>query len=314
MRSSGRRRGAWLRWLEDDLGAEVRLETIRSAGPDSLLGIDTNSLVVRLKRGWGYARLQPLPWLRLEGRLGLIPDLWVERIEQGYDLRGLAPTTGEGALLLDTSDGGASASLEGWGGAVALAVAVVNGEGRNQRELNEGKNTTAVLSARPLRFAWGGAPAELALHLGYRDGSTGIARVVDNRLMAGLTFRSRYAWAGAEWLRADSFQGREVEAEAQGLWANACLGLPWLGALARWDRQVDDLATPERARSRLTGGLYLDLIAPGWPDEPRRFRLLLTAQREEAAPRAAPLPGAPELAALWRGALILDLSGRAETP
>ena len=94
-------------WEEADWGGELRLESLRSAGPNSLIGIDGDSLILRVKRAWGFRKFQGQNW-KLQTRFGLIPDPWHLVIMNTFPLRGLGPSQGEREGLQDTSDLGLS--------------------------------------------------------------------------------------------------------------------------------------------------------------------------------------------------------------
>ncbi|MEL6179432.1 MAG: hypothetical protein AAFS10_10785 [Myxococcota bacterium] len=301
--------GTWLRF-NPHLGGEMRIEAIRSAGPQSLLGVDGDSLVLRVKRAWAYTRTKAGPVL-LDVRAGLIPDPWVDTLEMGYDLRGISPTAGELSLFFDTSDLGASLIVQLFDGLAQLQVAATNGEGRNQAEQNNGKNTTAVLSVSPLRLKLKGEEAVLTLLGFYRDGSIGVGKVRSNRLGGGVTFVSAYGWAGAEYIQADGVFGREQTGSALAAWANVPILANWLGVVGRYDLINTDTDANDATRTILSGGLYSDLVYPGRPPDPTRFRIYLLAQSEEVGDDAAPAPGAPEIASANRVLILFDIGARA---
>ena len=301
--------GAWLRF-NPHLGGELRVEAIRSAGPQSLIGVDGDSLVLRAKRAWAYARVKADPVI-IDLRAGLIPDPWIDTLEMSYDLRGISPTAGELTTFFDTSDLGASAIVDLKQGLARLQVAATNGEGRNQAEQNTGKNTTAVLSVQPLRLTLGGEPAALTLLAFYRDGSVGVGKARSNRVGGGVTFTSVYGWAGAEYMRADGVLGRDQQGEALAAWFNAPVWANWVGLVGRFDQFSLNSEADDAARTIISGGIYSDLVYPGRPPDPTRFRVYLIGQREDAGADAGPVPGAPEIASATRVLLLLDIGARA---
>jgi hypothetical protein len=73
-----------------DLGVALRVEAVRSAGPQSLIGIDGNSLVMRLAQAYGHGAVHLGP-IDIGVRFGQIPERWIEQLEKGYDTRGADP-------------------------------------------------------------------------------------------------------------------------------------------------------------------------------------------------------------------------------
>jgi len=301
--------GGLMLWDARHVGGEVRLEAVRSAGSGSLLGIDGDSLVMRLKRAWGYASV-PLAPVRIDLRLGLVPDVWIEAVQSSFELRGLGPTLSESGGFFDTSDLGGSVRVDVLDGLATAQVAVTNGEGRNLREQNAGKNTTVTVTLRPWRLTLGGEEAGLWLHGVYRDGSTSVASVIDNRIGGAVAWTSAWVDAGVELVRANGYAGREVDATGLGAWANGYLVRPWLGAVVRYDHLNPDTKLADADRQTLTAGLYTDLVLPALPPDPRQFRLYLVVQDESAGAGAGPIPGRPEVADLTRLMLTLAVGGR----
>lgn len=293
-------------------GFVVNLEALRSAGPGSYVGIDDNSLVMRVKHAFGVARWEVGPG-EVMVRGGLIPDVWVELVERAYDLRGVQALGFESAQLYDTSDLGASAAYRLWDGRLEARLEVANGEGRNQVELNEGKNTALTLSARPWRPVVRGRAGELGLHGSYRDGSVGFSSRANHRLSGALTFQSPLLFAGFEYGRAMGYLGRgDQRAQLLGGWVSGALRPTWLGVFGRGTLTQVDLEQPDALSSALHVGLYVDLIDAG--DAPRdvlgfpRLRLYAGYRRETSSALGAPIAGVPE--ATDRHALLLTLSAR----
>lgn len=308
--------GLWSFWdARRDLGAELRLEAVRSAGPQSVLGVDGDSLVLRVKRGWGFARHHWGP-VGAEARLGLIPDPWVDVLVRHYPLRGLSASLSERGLFFDTSDLGAALHLELLEGLAQLRLALTNGQGRNQIEQNSGKNTTALLLLRPLsRPTASGQPMELRLLGAWRDGSQGVGAARDHRLALGALWTSPWADLGAEWIQAWGYLGRgELKARGLGLWGSAPLGLPWLGAALRLDHLLTDVDQPETSQITATGALYVDLAPPAQPPTPRRMRLYLAYSQEVFGQQAGALPGAPALSDVQRVMLLLSVGSAWRSP
>ena len=295
-------------------GFMINTEAIRSAGARSLFGIDNDSLVFRAKHA--FALLEPeLGPGTLRIRAGLIPDTWVATVETDYDLRGVSPTTSERGEFFDTSDLGAEVGYEAFEGLVAGRVSFTNGEGRNQRELNEGKNFTGVLTVRAPDFSLFGMPARVAVHGTWRDGSLGPSSRRNHRAAGAVTFTHPRLFVGGEFVRAFGYLGRaEQEAQGVGLWANGALYFPWLGAFARVELDDTDLtADSDSGVTRVNAGLYLDAIDAG--SMPRnilgfpRFRLYVSYQSERFGADAAASSGDPDSSN--SDALLITLSARA---
>jgi hypothetical protein len=134
-----------------DTGVALRVEAIRSAGPKSIIGIDGNSLIMRLAQAYGHGAIHLGP-IDIGVRFGQIPERWIEQLEKGYDTRGADPLASDRIALFDRADLGGSLTISGWKGRFDVDVALTNGEGRAQLELNTGKNTTVIATVRPLRF------------------------------------------------------------------------------------------------------------------------------------------------------------------
>lgn len=302
--------GLDLRW--ENYGGELRMEAVRSAGPQSLLGVDGDSLLMRVKRAWGFGRFD-LKFMAVEVRGGLINDSWIDSVQFIYDLRGATATLGERGLFYDTSDLGGEALLDVMDGLVRVRVSATNGEGRNQREQNSGKNTTAVLVVRPLQFKWRGDLTSLNLLASYRDGSAGAASARNHRLAGALIMASSSMGAGFEIIRAQGYLGRaELEAQGLGAWANVSILRPYLGVMARFDQLAPDTNDRDNFQRMLTLGLYSDLGQGSLNPFDPRLRLYLLFQDEKVGDTAGPLPGVPDAADLTRAQLILEWRGATE--
>jgi hypothetical protein len=290
----------------DEVGAELRLEAVRSAGEGSLLGVDGDSLVLRVKRAWAFwgADLPAGLTLRLDG--GLVPEPLITEVERTYALRGLAPLLAESGGLFDTSDLGAVLHLTAWDARLRLALSATNGEGRNAREQNEGKTIGATLGLTALRTDAG---LDLVLFGVYRDGSVGVGRARDDRFGGGFALRHPDAGLGALFLAADGYAG-DSDRRAQGIeaWADARLLWDALGVAVRFERLTfepgDDA---EASRQRVTGALFGDIDA--WAAGLQRFRVYLAYENDGADEGASPFPGVPEVADAHRVLLRVEARG-----
>jgi hypothetical protein len=303
--------GTGLVWKAHDrieAGAVVRIEAIRSAGPQSLQGIDGDSLVTRLLETYGQIAVHVGPF-DLGARMGLVPERWIEQVQKGYDTRGIEGTPAEKALMLDRSDLGATLTASGWKGLVEVDLQFVNGEGRAQKEQNSGKNTTAMLTVRPFQRRHSKGPIALAVHGAYRDGSLGVGSLRNHRGLAAITFASPWAYAGFEYAHALGYQSRgDVAATALGAWASAHVIAPWLGLMAKYDRIQADVDTRGSAVQSATAGVFSDLF-PSIDRNRRRVRLYATYQYEGYGDVAGPLPGTPQALDTHRFLLQLQAGG-----
>lgn len=293
-------------------GGEVRIEAIRSAAPGSVMGIDQNSLVVRLKRAWGFAGVQLGP-VRVEAQGGLIVDPWIGALERTYAFRDFSPTLAERAQYFDTSDlGGAISASMGEGDAFRLTVAVTNGEGRNQIEQNDGKNLTGVFSARLASFGLAGRRASLWTHLAGRDGSVGTASAQDRRVAGAIALEGGPTrGAGVEVVRAFGLGSRSGQ-DSQGLAAWLVtdfhpLGVGWGGLAARWDFIDQDLEPEGSWISVVRAGLFAEPL-PATMQE--RLRIYLAYEGERFGSTAGPFPGSPDAADADRLLVILSLGSQ----
>jgi hypothetical protein len=290
------------------LGGELRVETVRSASPESLMGIDGDSLVLRAKRAWGSARLDRGPVVA-EVRAGLVTDPWIEALDRAFDHRAVDPSLAERAAWIDASDLGAVAAGSLYGDRLRLALAFGNGEGRRRLEQNEGKNLTAVLAGRPLRGTLRGEEAHVDVLLLARDGSAGPGSSRSHRFGAAIAFDLGLARGGIEVQRALGAGGRSaIEAEGLGAWL-AATWRPWrVGLVARLDELDLDRARADTGRQIVTAGAWVD-PAPSWVPRDARLRLYVLAQDERFGPQASTVPGVVEAFGATRLLVTLVVAG-----
>lgn len=295
-----------------DTGVALRVEAVRSAGPQSLIGIDGNSLIVRLAQAYGHLAVHLGP-IDIGARIGQVPERWIEQLEKGYDTRGADPLASDRVLMFDRADLGATVTVSGWKGRFDVDASFTNGEGRAQLELNQGKNTTLIATVRPWRTRHARGPIALAMHGMYRDGSYGVpvAGVSgrNHRAGAALTLQSPWAFAGVEYVRAFGYNARpELVSDALGAWASAHVYQPWVGLLAKYDHIRQDLATAGSQVHVVTAAVFSDLFGYKFRNR-RRVRLHAGYQYEGYGPEAGPVPGAPEAANTHRFMLQLTAQG-----
>jgi hypothetical protein len=294
--------GPWVR-------SELRLEAIRSAGPQSLFGVDQNSMVFRAKRAWAGFGLNTSGF-RVELQGGLVFDPWIEAVQSGYDFRGVAALASERGTFFDAADLGAKLMFSGWGGLLEVALSFANGEGRNQIEQNRGKNITGVITVRPWMPTLFGQPAALGIVLSAREGSLGTGSVRNHRYSGAITFRSTRVGGGLEYVYADGYLGRSSRsADGLGVWAGGTILDGWLGIFGRYDRMNLDYGLDDATNTRITAGLYTDpLTALTGGSMPGAARLYVLYERETFGEDAGAVAGAPLVSEEHRLMFRLDIN------
>jgi hypothetical protein len=215
--------------LREHLAARVLIETVRSAAPGSLYGVEGDSIVLRAREIYGELR-SPTDWpARVRLRLGLLPTLAITPLEQMWGRRVVAPSAQEASGLLSPSDLGAALLVALPRRLGEIAVAAVNGEGFTQREQNEGKNLQFRLWLTPLDAL---LPPSLSVKVlvHVEDGSLGPTQARADRHVGGLSVEhlrgalgvdgtfangsygnsAQYARTATAWARVGPFQGFEA--------------------------------------------------------------------------------------------------------
>ncbi len=280
--------------FDDWLGFVVRYEAIRSGGPDSLFGVDGDSILSRFRHAFAFAEPGYGP-VTLTLRAGLIPDVWIDTVQAEYDLRGLVPLAAERRAFFDTSDLGVSAAASLFDGILEARASFTNGEGRIQREQNFGKNTTALVSLRTPAWLVFSRPMRLAAHAAYRDGSLGAGSAPDHRVAGAATLAHPWFHLGLEAVYAFGHQGRgDLQTHAVGVWADTVIVPRVLGVAVRYDRFGTNGWAPSSGVHNLQAALFTDPFVRPAQDGASRVRLYgcLTGQLVEA--EAGPLPGVPQ--------------------
>jgi hypothetical protein len=280
-------------------GGELRLETVRSADPQSALGVDGNSLVVRAKRAWMWGRWTPAD-ATVELRAGLVPEPWIEAVERGYGIRALAPTVAEDAGLIDAADLGVAAVGE-WN-RFRLTVMVGNGEGRTELEQNHGKDTSAVLSVHVAELG----TASLDAHAYGRDGSVGIGAIRAHRAAAAVTLAGECHEGGVEAMRAWGVGDRtELTAWATSAWGSATV---W----RRGRLGVAGRAAYVRTDDGDGSGQTASAVASVWHDVVPGLRVFLAGQIDRSPDAGAALPGDAAATDATRVLLVVAGDGHME--
>lgn len=264
-------------------GADLRFEAVRSASPDSVIGVVGDSLIVRVAVAQlvGEDMVGPL---RVEARAGLVEESHRRAISLAWDLRLVDSPLIERAAFGHTADLGAALGVGAFGERLLIEAAVTNGEGPAEVEQDDRKNVTVTLSGVPFRALEHELRLSVHLQKGTRgaggtrnDAVSGLFALVGNRL--GL---------GVEYTRLSGHLDRgDREADALGVYVRGEVWDPWLGLFARFDRLDTDFEARGSVQKRLGGGVYGTLVdAP----ETGRFRLAAALQRDTGGAGAAPRP------------------------
>lgn len=257
--------------------AELRLETIRSAGEGGTLGVDGDSLVTRVKVAQVGGTIEVGP-VRIDGALGFVRDPWIEALESEYSLLPLSRTASDRLLEWPTSD--LSVEVRGSLGPARLSVTVGNGEGLRYPERNAGKTTTAVLELVPIHTR----DLRVALAGVGRDGSIGAASVRDRRAGGAATVVTPYGRAGIEAVRAwGLFDRGELTGTALVGWAEATPA-PRISIAAR-----GATLGLTGGRSSTFGGAVA--VTP-WTTPHGALRVWFAIDRQTTSGSASPVPGA----------------------
>jgi hypothetical protein len=166
----------------------VVVEGVYSTQGGALIGTAGDSVVARFREAWGGYR-----WRFLEARLGMVPTLVVPALEGAWGLRVLAPDGLEAQRLVAPADLGATLRAVLPAGFGWAAIAVTNGEGYTQRELDGRKNVELAAVVRPLPQL--AAPLEVLL--AYQYGSTGTTSERSDRLGGALLWNGARVGGGA---------------------------------------------------------------------------------------------------------------------
>jgi hypothetical protein len=197
------------RWF----GGRVMVETVRSAAPGSLYGVDGDSIVVRAREIYGEARSGDLLPTPLTARFGLVPTLIVSPLEKMWGRRVLSPVLLETAGWESPADLGATLALAFPHRLGEVTVGAFNGEGLTQHEQNDGKNVAASLRLTPLATTLPPGPGEQGLQLFFaaENGSLGPAQARANRYVGAVAYEHRYAALGADYSLADGIGGSSAQ-------------------------------------------------------------------------------------------------------
>jgi len=304
--------GLWQRRL----GGLWRMETIRSATPQSAFGIDGNSLLPRLRLAYGVVRgglaLAGVD-VDIEARVGLVPEPWLETLERRLGARGLLPLPSERAGLLSVSDLGVTVDIDVGDGAVDVRAFVGNGEGHTELERNASKNVGAVVVVVPVVVDVLGGPLALGGQLGGRYGTLGVADVADHRAQAALFASHPRLRVGLEAAAGFGFQQRAAPRPVvAGGFVDAVIVPGWLGVALRGDTGSVDSAVVGSTTSRGLLALFCDLgLQPGATTHSHAGRARLSGGLEGVVVGVAtgPVPGVPSAGRALRAFVQLEVTG-----
>jgi len=273
--------------LSEIFAARLLIETVRSAAPGSLYGVDGDSIVLRAREVYGEART-PEEWpagLRL--RLGLVPTLAITPLEQMWSRRVVAPTTQEASGLMTPADLGAVALVNLPRRLGEVALAATNGEGFTQHEQNKGKTVQARLWLSPLDAL---LPDELSVKLliHAESGSQGPTQARADRYVGALAVEHPRGAVGVDGTFADGVAGNaDQRARTVAAWLR--LGpVEGFSLLGRYD-QIDPDRRQNGSNDRVSiwqGGVGYQATLKQRPPG-RAFEAYLTYRSASGGPLAA---------------------------
>jgi len=278
---------------------DVQLDAARSSSPESLFGIEGNSLIFVLRRAYGALAL-PLGPGRLELRLGLLPDPIISIVETSTDLRVIANALADTGGFLPRSDLGLSLGYTTTDRRFGLTLALTNGEGAADVERDTPKDLSLSLSFDPLIFELFDQEARLRILLAGRLGTRGVGSVDHQSASTFMGLVHRRLHLGLEAHYASGYADR-AEVKAVGLAATTSFSpLPAFAIVGRLDWLDPDLDLARSNRTTLDVGIVLfvaRLLVDLSPDlaalEPLvdTVRLRLGWRQTDTDPLAAPTPG-----------------------
>ncbi len=281
---------AWL-W-QGRFGTELRLEGVRSAGPNSAFGVAGDSVLLRVKRAHAFATVDAGPG-EVVADAGMVMDAWVGTLLPHYDHRGLSPLVSQQMGLFDDADLGGTVGWRGFDRRVSILAQMTNGEGRTLPEQNTGKNLTLVASGTPVAVSIHRGEIRVGLHAVYRQGSVGIGSARDHRYGGALTLQFPCPQAGVEYVRALGYAGEgDREATAIGAWASSWLGTHWAGLALRFDQVNTDTALDDAVFQRTTLSAFSDLLDPARTGRANLLRVYAGVELDRYGADAGPVPGA----------------------
>ena len=304
-------------FVYDDIAAlVVRAETIRSAAPQSAFGIDGDSLLPRLKLGYGALRprfeVASVPVV-VEGRAGLVPSPWLSRLEPRITSRGLAPLPSEALGLFDSSDLGASLDVSAFD-IVGIGVTVDNGEGKNEEERNAGKNVSVVGSVAVPVVALDDDDVVVGGVVLYKDGSRGAGAVRDHRAAAAVFVDHARAHLVVEGVYGFGQDARaEVEPAVVDVAVDVTLWPNVIGVIGRYALHTDDTHVADAWSHQAALAVFSD-VGVDLTDSRllRRLRVFAGVSGDVVGAGAGPFVGVPAAGNAWQLFAAVEINGASD--
>lgn len=175
------------------VSARVALNAVRSGGGTGYVGVAGEAIVPEFRVA--EVRMDAHK-VGLSVAAGLVDDIWVMSARRPWGLRWVSGVVSERTGWVDRADIGGWASWTSPRGYVSLTASLVNGEGSNARERNNGKDVAGVLVVRPTAAV--ASPVEVELGVYARDGSRGVERARNHRVGARMSAVHRWVAGGVE--------------------------------------------------------------------------------------------------------------------
>ena len=235
----------------DGVGARIRTTAVRSATEGSYIGVDGESVLMRISVA--EARWTEADW-GLTLSAGMVQDAWVTTSNTLWGLRALEATLSQRIGVMDASDIGSTVVWTSPKRRVTLVGQMTSGEGFKYRERNDGINTSGLLTVRPIATN----DADLELSGFVRDGSKGNLLARNHRYGARVAGRWGFVKGGMSYLKALGNAGRILaEPSVTSTWFTANIPMGILAAaradFANW--------RPDNAQSQN----YLVAVGPTLP-------------------------------------------------
>ena len=226
----------------------LRVQSFRSATKNSLMGLDGNSFVLRLRHfilGYHFDIFK----IPVTITSGLVPDLWTSRMIEAVGFSEItSPMTTKNGFT-ELSDVGFISRLGLVRDFLDLSIQVTNGEGMKEAELNEGKNISARLDLHILKNESESSPA-LSVSLFGREGSRGISSAKDHRFATMFDFSWQEFNSGLSFIYADG-KNKRSNLKSNGLTAWIDYGfLKDYGLFAKTEKVLDNIEEDESFREK----------------------------------------------------------------
>lgn len=297
------------------LAAEMQLDAARSSSPESLFGLQGNSLVAIVRRAYGELSFGAGPG-RLTLRLGLVNDPIISTIETSIDLRVIANSLADTGSFIARSDLGLTTTWSSVSDDLSIGLGVFNGEGARDVERDDAKDLVVFARADILKFDLLDDQARLRVMVSGRVGTRGVGSVEQDRLSALLALVHPRVHLGLEGHIAFGY-GARSDVDAHGLAATVRLSpLDWLavGGRVDWLDLHAELAESEVLNADLGILLFpariLAEAVPDLADLAETARLWLGWRHVSTGARASPVPGLAESGRSNALVLSLELMAR----